>query len=181
MKIGTHAPIWRVPCLSYGRLTYLPLTAFQGNQLVLCCRPSLAETDVWLLDAQLNRFHECGVVLAVLVPGDFLVCQSWVRPPHDFRLPFLADPLRRLGRSLHLSRSLPSHRCEALFFDQHSRLQFRLCHDLNLRGITAVLEIAESDFCQRSNQEFPGYAVDSDLFHAQRPCPEMPMGSYTLK
>lgn len=181
MKIGTHAPTWRVPCLLNGRLTYLPLAAFQGNQLVLCCRPSLAETDAWLLDTQINRFYECGVVLAVLVQSDYAFSQTWVRSPHNFRLPFLADPLRRLGRSLRLSRFLPSHRCETLFFDQHSRLQYRLCHDLNLRGITAVLEIAESDFCQRSNQKFPDFAVDSDLFHAQHPSLETPMSSFSLK
>lgn len=181
MKIGTHAPIWKVPCLLDGRLTYLPLTAFQGNQLVLCCLPSLAENDAWLLDGQINGFHECGVVLAVLVQTDYVFGQTWVRPPHDFRLPFLADPLRRLGRSLHLSRSLPSPRCETLFFDQHSRLQFRLCHDLNLRGISTVLEIAESDFCQSPAQQSSKLAVNSHPFHAQRPCSETPMSSYTLK
>jgi hypothetical protein len=120
-------------------------------------------------------------VVAALVPGDFLVGQSWVRPPHEFRFPFLTDHLRRLGRALHLSRSLPSHRCETLFFDQHSRLQFRLCHDLNLRGITAVLEIAESDFCQSSNQESPEFIVNSNDFHTQRSETETPVSSYTLK
>lgn len=181
MKIGTQAPIWRVPCLLNGRLTYLPLRAFQGNQLVLCCLPSLSETDAWLLDPQVSRFHECGVVLAVLVHGEAGFGQCWVRPPHEFRFPFLADPLRRLGRTLRLSRSLPSHRCETLFFDQDSRLQFRLFHDLNLRGIATVLEVAESNFCQRSDHEAPESILNSHRIPAPHSEAETPTGSYTLK
>jgi hypothetical protein len=164
-----------------GRLTYLPLTAFQGKQLILCCLPSIAETDAWLIDSQVNHFHECEAVLAVLVPGDFLVGQSWVRPPHEFRFPFLTDPLRRMGRTLRLSPSLPSHRGETLFFDRHSRLQFRLGHDLNLRGISTVLEIAESDFCQSSPQKSPKFVVHSDHLQLQQPKTEAPMSTYTLK
>lgn len=181
MKIGTHAPVWRNPCLLNARLTYLPLTAFQGKQLILCCLPSLAETDAWLIDSQINHFHECGAVLAVLVPGDFLVSQSWVRPPHEFRFPFLTDPLRRMGRTLRLSRSLPSHRCETLFFDRHSRLQLRLGHGLNLGGITTVLEIAESDFCQSSPQKSPEFFVHPDHMQLQHPKTKPPMSTYTLK
>ncbi len=181
MKIGTHAPLWRVPCLLNGRMTYLPLTAFQGNQLVLCCLPSLPEPEAWLLDPQVNRFHECGVVLAVLVHDEHGFGQSWVRPPHEFCFPLLADPLGRLGRSLRLSRSLPSHRCETLFFDQHSRLQFRLVHDLNLRGIATVLEVAESHVCQRSTQEDPESMLNSDHISSQRSEAETPTGTYTMK
>jgi hypothetical protein len=161
-------------------MTYLPLTAFQGNQLVLCCLPSLAETDAWLLDAQSNHFHECGVVLVVLVKSDCVFGQSWVRPPHDFRVPLLVDPLRRLGRTLRLSRSLPLHRCETLFFDQHSCLQFRLVHDLSLRGISTVLEVAESNFRHRSIQEDQKSMLNSNRFPSQRSEAETSMGTYTL-
>ncbi len=181
MKIGTHAPQWRVPCLLNGRMTYLPLTAFQGNQLVLCCLASLPETDAWLLDPQVNHFHECGVALAVLVHGEYGFGESWVRPPHEFCFPLLADPLRRLGRSLHLSRSLPSHRCETLFFDQCSRLQYRLVHDLNLRGIATVLEVAESNVCRRSIQEDQESLLQSRHFPSQRSKAENPTGTYTMK
>ncbi|GJL67775.1 MAG: hypothetical protein NPIRA06_04100 [Nitrospirales bacterium] len=152
MQIGTRAPMWKTPCLLNGGLQYLPLTAFQGTQFVLCCLPAFTETDAWLLDQQADRFHANGAVLAALIPDKALLGDSWCRPPQDFGLPLLTDPLNRLERSLHLTDSLPPHRCETLFFDHRCRLQFRLFHDLNLRGITTVLEIAGSDFCQRSAQ-----------------------------
>ncbi|PJA80785.1 MAG: hypothetical protein CO149_00690 [Nitrospirae bacterium CG_4_9_14_3_um_filter_51_5] len=113
--------------------------------------------------------------------GDFIFGHNWVRPPHEFDLPLLADPLRRLGQGLRLSRSLPPGRCETLIFDQHSRLQFRLIHDLNLRGITTVLEVAESDFCQSAFQESTGSPFGSGPVHTQGSEIEMPAGSYTLK
>lgn len=171
----------RVPCLLNGRFKFLPLSGRQSQQLVLCCVSSLEQTDAWLLDPQVGRFAECGTVLAVLVTGDFIFGHNWVRPPHEFDLPLLADPLGRLGRVLHLSRSLPPGRCETLIFDQHSRLQFRLIHDLNLRGITTVLEVAESDFCQNPSQESTGSRFNSDPGHPQRSEIEIPAGSYTLK
>jgi hypothetical protein len=153
MKIGTCAPKWKTPCLLNGKWQYLPLTAFQGTQFVLCCLPDFTENDAWLLKQQVNRFHAGNIVLAVLVPNNALLENSWCRPPQEFGLPFLTDPLNRLRRTLHLSASLPPHRCETLFFDHRSFLQFRLFHDLNLRGITTVLEVAESDFCRRSAQD----------------------------
>jgi hypothetical protein len=66
---------------------HLPLTAFQGNLLVVCCLSSLADPDAWLLDLQVSPFHECGSVLAVLIQDDYLFGQSWVRPPREFLLP----------------------------------------------------------------------------------------------
>ena len=152
MKIGTRAPMWKTPCLVNGKWQYLPLTAFGGTQFVLCCLPAFTETAAWLLDQEVNRFHAGGIVLAVLVPDSAFLENSWCRHPQHFGLPFLTDPLNRLGRSLHLSASLPPHRCETLFFDHRCCLQFRLFHDLNLLGITTVLEVAESDFCRRSVQ-----------------------------
>jgi hypothetical protein len=171
----------RVPCLLNGRFKFLPLSGSQSHQLVLCCVSSLAQTDAWLLDPQVGRFAESGTVLAVLVSGDFIFGHNWVRPPHEFDLPLLADPLGRLGRVLRLSRSLQPGRCETLIFDQHSRLQFRLIHDLNLRGITTVLEVAESDFCQNASQESTGSPFSSGPVHTQRSEIEVPAGSYTLK
>jgi hypothetical protein len=152
MRIGSHAPIWRVPCLRNSRVQDLSLTAFQGTPLVVCCLSSLAEHDAWLLETQCPRFLDSEVILASLVSDDLGFGQSWTRLPQDFCLPILTDSLRQLWHSLHLSPSLPPQRCETLFFNRHSRLQFRLIHDLNLRGLGAVLELADSEVCRRSDQ-----------------------------
>ena len=196
MNIGMPAPRFRVPCLLNGEFTslslpnlllrvpsllngrfkFLPLSGTQSQPLVLCCVSSLDQNDAWLLEPQVGRFAECGAVLAVLVSGDFIFGHNWVRRPHEFDLPLLADPLGRLGRNLHLSRSLPPGRCETLFFDQNSRLQFRLIHDLNLRGITTVLEVATSDFCQRSDQDVLKSRLTVDPILSHCPPIEAPIG-----
>ena len=196
MNIGEPAPRFRVPCLLNGEFTslslpnllsrvpsllngrfkFLPSSGTPSQQLVLCCVPSLDQTHAWLLDPQVARFAECDAVLAVLVSGDFLFGHDWVRPPHEFDLPLLADPLKRLGRSLHLSRSLQPGRCETLFFDQHSRLQFRLIHDLNLRGITTVLEVAASGFAQRSDQNVLKHRLTFDTVLSHCSPIEAPIG-----
>jgi hypothetical protein len=173
--------LMRVPCLLNGKFQFLPLSGSQSRQLVLCCVSSFNQTDAWLLDPQVSRFAESGTVLAVLVSEDFIFGHNWVRPPHEFDLPLLVDPLGRLGRALHLSRSLPPGRCETLLFDRHSCLKFRLIHDLNLRGITTVLEVADSDFCQHASQESTGSPFKLDPRYAQRSDLEIPAGSYTLK
>ena len=142
------APTFRIPCLLNGKLNFLPLSEFQGNTLALCCVSALTETEAWVLDAQVKRFRECGAVLAVFVSGDFTFEPTWIRSPYNFCLPLLTDPLKRVSRAMRLSRSLSPQRCETLFFDDQSRLTFRLIHDLNLRGISTVLDIAESAFCQ---------------------------------
>lgn len=151
MKIGMKAPTLRIPCLLNGKLTFLPLSEFQGSTLALCCVSSLTETAAWVLDAQVKRFQECGTVLAVFVSDDFAFEPTWIRSLYNFSFPLLADPLKRVSRAMRLSRSLPRQRCETLFFDNQSLLTFRLIHDLNLRGISTVLDIAKSAFCQRSS------------------------------
>ncbi len=163
MKIGMKAPTVRMPCLLNGKLNFLPLSEFQGNTLALCCVSSLTETEAWVLDAQVKRFQECGTVLAVFVSGDFAFETTWICSPYNFCLPLLADPIKRVSRALRLSRSLPPQRCETLFFDDQSRLQFRLIHDLNLRGISTVLDIPESEFCQRSSHRLDSACHSNSL------------------
>ena len=167
MEIGMKAPTLRIPCLLNGKLNFLPLSEFHGNTLALCCVSSLTETAVWVLDAQVKRFQECGTVLAVLVSGDFAFEPNWIRSSYNFWPPLLADPLKRVSRVLRLSRSLPPQQCETLFFDDHSRLTFRLIHDLNLRGISTILDIAGSEFCQRSSHAPLEAACHSNSFQRE--------------
>ena len=143
MNIGSPIPQWRVPTFIQGTLTFSSLARFQGRPLVLCCTPSLTPTQAWLLEAQFHRFQKHDAVLAAFVSCDIIHDSPWTLPSSDFLVPLLTDPLNRLGRSLGLSRNLAPKRCETLFFDQSSRLEFRLIHDLNLRGLTRVLEINE--------------------------------------
>ena len=173
MKIGMKAPTLRIPCLLNGKLQFLSLCEFQGNTLALCCVSSLTETEAWVLDTQVKRFQECGTVLAVLVSNDFAFEPTWIRSPRKFTLPLLADPLKRVSRVLHLSLSLPPQRCETLFFDDQSRLKFRLIHDLNLRGISTALDIAKSAFCQRPSQDSLESAGQTNSVHSDSHIPAL--------
>jgi len=150
MKIGMKAPTVRVPCIFQDTINFLPLSDFSETQFALCCLSDLEEHDAWFLEAQVQEFTQAGSALAVLVSSDLLLGQDWVRAPKDFSLSFFIDPISRLRRAFHLSHSLQPHRCETLIFDQSKRLSFRLIHDLNLKGLSAVLDIMNSDFLQAS-------------------------------
>ena len=143
MNIGKQAPSWRIPTLVNGQLTYNSLQQFLGKPLVLCCVSSLTKDEANFINSQFERFKEFETLLAVLIANDPLLKQLSTQHLTQFRPPLLTDPLQRLSRSLKLTRSLPVQRCETLFFDQQCRLEFRLIHDLNLRGITMVLEMVE--------------------------------------
>ncbi len=150
MKIGMKAPTLRVPCIFNNTFSFLPFCNFQQSQFALCCLSHLKETDAWFLEAQAQEFTKSGSALVILVSDDTVLGQDWGRPPQDFGIPFFIDPINRLKKSLRLARSLRPHRCETLIFDQDTRLQFRLIHDLSLKGISSVLDIIESDFEQHS-------------------------------
>jgi len=146
MKIGSPIPPWRVPTFTRGTLTFSSLAQFQGTSLVLCCIPSLRSTQACLLEAQYTNVQDRHAVLAACISSSKIHDLPLPFPSSDFRLPLLTDPLNRLGRSLGLSRQLSVKRCETLFFDQYGQLEFRLIHDLNLRGFSSVLEITERLF-----------------------------------
>ncbi len=153
MKIGMKAPTLRVPCIFNNTFSFLPFFNFQQSQFALCCLSNVKETDAWFLEAQSQEFTKSGSALVILVSNDTVLGQDWGRPPQDFGIPFFIDPIKRLKKSLRLAKSLQPHRCETLIFDQDRRLQFRLIHDLSLKGISSVLDIIESDFEQHSLEQ----------------------------
>lgn len=153
MKIGMKAPTLRVPCIFNNTFSFLPFFNFQQSQFALCCLPDLKETDAWFLEAQAQEFTQSGSALVILVSNDTVLGQDWGRPPQDFGIPFFIDPINRLKKSLRLAKSLRPNRCETLIFDQDTRLQFRLIHDLSLKGISSVLDIIDSDFEQNSTEQ----------------------------
>ena len=153
MNVGNHSPNWRIPTFVNGQLAYLPLRQFRGTRVVLCCLGSIAEDEARLFNSQTERFAEFWSRLTVFVSHDPLLKALPTKQLLQFRPPLLTDPLRRLGQALSLSRSLPPNRCETLFFDQQCRLEFRLIHDLNLRGLNMALEMAKCLACQCSSSE----------------------------
>ena len=153
MNIGNKAPAWRLPTITKGQLSYRPFQHFNDKRLVLCCLASFGEEEAKFFNSTTERFAEIGSRLTVFVSHDPLLKELPSQQLTQFRPPLLTDPLQRLGQALGLSRSLPPNRCETLFFDRHCRLEFRLIHDLNLRGLNMALEMAKSLARQSSSLE----------------------------
>ncbi|MCA9473553.1 MAG: hypothetical protein MRJ96_02675 [Nitrospirales bacterium] len=143
MKIGTHIPLWRVPILQDGTLSFSSLTSFEGEYFVLCCIQSLTVTQTRLLKSQSDDFLNTHARLIALLNHDRNHEFPWPPPEFSLRLPLLTDPLQRLSRPLGLSQHLSIERCETLIFNQDSRLEFRLIHDFNQSGFTRVLEMTK--------------------------------------
>jgi len=155
MKIGSPIPAWRVPTFIKGTLTFSSLLHCTTQPLVLCCTPSLTASQAWLLEAHVSEFHSRHAFLATLVSRHMNYDLPWTLPSSNFRLPLLADPLRRVSRSLGLSPNIAPHRCETLFFAQDHRLEFRLLHDLNVKGLSRVLEIVDHHFTHLIQSQEP--------------------------
>ena len=151
MKIGMKAPALRVPCIFNNQFSFPPFFDVQNTQFALCCVTELQETDAWFLESQAQEFKKSGSALVVLVAIDTVLGQDWGRPPQDLEIPFIIDPISRLQKSLRVAESLRPNRCETLIFDHDTRLQFRLIHDLSLKGLASVLDIIECDFVQNSS------------------------------
>lgn len=69
--------------------------------------------------------------------------RSWLNEPGPYPFLLLADPIGRLHCQYGLdSRSAPT-RCHSFLIDPHGCLQFQLVHDLNDRGMKALVEVFE--------------------------------------
>jgi hypothetical protein len=145
MHINIQLPSYRLPRVIKGDLRYEPLADPHGRPLILTCLHSLTEPDSWILESQTKELSRIGWALTLLLPYSFPSTESWARPIQEFGIPMFTDPLNRASRALHLFHNLRQGRCETLFFDPQRYLQFRLIHDLNLRGFSTLLDIAKSD------------------------------------
>jgi hypothetical protein len=140
-----HLPTYRLPRVIKGDLRYEPLPDPYGRPLILACLHSLTEPACRMLETQSKDFTHNGWALALLLTQSFPATESWTRPIQELSIPMFTDPLKRVGRTLHLFHKLRQGRCETLIFNIQGYLQFRLIHDLNLRGFSTVLDIAKSD------------------------------------
>ncbi len=153
MNIGSFTPPWRVPMFINGTLAFSALSYFKNQPLVLCCPSLLTAQESTLLEAQRNSFHNRNATLAAFISRETTHNLPWNLPPIDFCLPLLTDPLNRLSRALGLARNLVANRCETLFFDGNGKLEFRLIHDLNLSGISRVIEVTDRYFSMSTQSQ----------------------------
>ncbi len=120
-RIGERAPRFRVPALIGGALTYIDSAQFQGRWTALCFVPYVGLVETAFLDHQANTFAQINTVTV--------------------RIPLLTDPLGRLHRFFGVTVAQMPVRCQTFLIDPDGIIRFHLVHDLNGRGMDALLEI----------------------------------------
>ncbi|MEW6542599.1 MAG: redoxin domain-containing protein [Nitrospirota bacterium] len=140
-QIGDKAPRFRVPALIQGAMTYIDSALFQGRWVALCFPPSLGLIESVFLDRQSEAFSKADATLLATIPDTPTLLSSWCSQFGKLRVPLLADPLGRLRRSYGMARTSRAARCQTFLIDPAGLFRFHLVHDLNGRGMAAILEI----------------------------------------
>jgi alkyl hydroperoxide reductase subunit AhpC len=140
MKMNEHAPQVRVPALVDGTLTYLDCARFRGLGVALSFLPAIGPLERSMLEYHASSFEREKAVFLGVVPESTFIVGPWHRVVWPKRLVLLSDPLGRLSKSYGVPRTLPSGRCHSFVIDHEGILRYRLVHDVNERGMNALLE-----------------------------------------
>lgn len=143
-KIGCPAPRFRVPALVEGNLIHMDSVCLRGQCLALCFLPRLGLLERAVLEYHARNFEMENVhLLGVMAEGAFFEGprQQGVWPAG---LTPVSDPLGRLSRSFGVPRRPLTSRCQSFVIDENGLLRYHLVHDLNGRGMSALLEILKA-------------------------------------
>lgn len=147
MKMHHPVPHVRVPALVQGELTYVDCPGSLDRCLALCFLPPmelLEYLEYVVLERQVPAFGALKSVFLGVVPEESFFFGPWQRRLWPHGLTLLNDPLGRLARLYGVPRRLTPLRCHSFVIDQESILRYRLVHDLNGRGMSALLEILKA-------------------------------------
>ena len=153
MNTNTKLPTFRLPCFLNGELHYLPLSHFQGTSLILSCISHVTEQHAWIFESQSTALSLSQGTCALVLHQTFPSTENWTTSLHQFPLPIVLDPLKRLGRALRISHDLSPQRCESYLFDRNGVMCLRIFHDLTSHAISTVLNVSKrnSDLHSHSN------------------------------
>jgi alkyl hydroperoxide reductase subunit AhpC len=140
MKVNEHAPQVRGPALVDGTLTYLDSARFRGLGVALSFLPAIGPRERSMLEYHASAFEREKAVFLGVVPESTFLWGPWQRVVWPKRFVLLSDPLGRLCKSYGVPRTLPSGRCHSFVIDHEGILRYHLVHDLNGRGMKALLE-----------------------------------------
>ena len=141
MKIG-HSKILstRVPALLKGQMILLDLGNLQGKWGMVCCLPPFEFGEAVFLNQYYRSVQKEGAVLLAMLPCADPILDPSLPKTRALRIPLIADPLRRLQRSLGLQGQSFSNRCQSFIFDPQGVIRYHLVHQLNWRGMAFLLE-----------------------------------------
>ena len=144
MKIGLPAPHFRAPALVGGNLLFLDSAGLRGRSFTLCFLPPLGLCERTVLERRVRDFEdEKTFFLGVVDEGAFFF-GPWQKDLWPRGLALTADPLGRLARRYGVSRDRSPARCRSFIVDARGILCYHLIHELNDRGLSALLEILKS-------------------------------------
>jgi alkyl hydroperoxide reductase subunit AhpC len=144
MKMNHPAPRVRVPALVGGTLTYLDLAHFKGGSIALCFLPEIGLLERAVLGYYMPHFEQEKAVVLGVVPEATFFQGPWQRGAWPTELILLSDPLGLLSRTYGVPRALPPGRYHGFVIDPDGLLRYHLVHDLNGRGVSALLEIVKA-------------------------------------
>lgn len=143
-KIGRPAPPFRVPALVGGNLIHLDSARLRGRCLALCFLPSLGLLERGILEYHAQTFERENIHFLGVMPEGTFFSGPWQRGVWPEGLTPVSDPLGRLSRSFGVSRRPLTSRCQSFVIDKNGLLRYHLVHDLNGRGMSALLEILKT-------------------------------------
>jgi len=164
IQIGAPSPSFRLPAMVDGRLTFVDLAQFRTQWVVLCFIPRLELVEAVFLDRHVDGFLKQGISLLAVSPKQELLHEGWINQFGSLRVPIVADPLRRLHRRYRIGATEASPRCQTFLIDPEGLLRFHLVHDLNDRGMSAILEILRTNRTQDAQRSSAGHL---EAGHAQ--------------
>jgi alkyl hydroperoxide reductase subunit AhpC len=164
IQIGAPSPSFRLPALVDGQLALVDLAHFRTQWVVLCFVPRLELLEAVFLDRHVDAFHREGVSFLAVSPGQDPLHEGWINQFGSLRVPIVADPLRRLHRRYRINATETPPRCQTFFIDPDGLFRFHLVHDLNGRGMSALLEILPANRTQDTQRSTAGHL---ETGHAQ--------------
>jgi hypothetical protein len=140
-KIGRPVPHFRAPALAGGNLLLLDSACLRGRSFTLCFLPPLGLLERAVLEHRVQDFEAEKAFFLGVVDEGALFFGPWQKDLWPRGLTLTADPLGLLSRSFGVSRYRPPVRCQSFVVDALGILRYHLVHDLNDRGMGALLEI----------------------------------------
>mgnify|MGYP001579829079 CR=1 FL=1 len=144
MKIGQLAPRFRVPALVKGEVVYLDSAHFLGNPIALCFLPALDLLEYALLERHVPNFDEQKVLFLGVVSDESFFSGPWRKRLWPRGLTLLSNPLGRLYAHYGVPHLPDPLRCRSFAIDPQGLVRYHLVHDLNGRGMSALLEILKA-------------------------------------
>lgn len=144
VHIGNPIPPFRALVLVQGELSWLNSWQLIAHQwTALCFVPHLNGAHQNLLTDYNRHFEETGTQLIIVAHDEAVLFNPRKTSTQRSRLIILDDPMHRLHRTFGAADRAPD-RCTTFMIDPNGVLQIPLIHDLDGRGLDAVLELVKA-------------------------------------